>query len=42
MRENKYDEKTFFQKYSRRDRSTKGLAGAGEWHVFRRLLPAFS
>lgn len=42
MRENKYDEKTFFQKYSRMDRSTKGLAGAGEWHVFRRLLPAFS
>ena len=39
MKENKYDDDIFFDKYSRMDRSTKGLAGAGEWPALRRMLP---
>lgn len=27
MKQNKYDDKMFFEKYSKMDRSTKGLAG---------------
>lgn len=41
MKENKYDDKTFFEKYSSMDRSVKGLAGAGEWHELKRMLPDF-
>lgn len=41
MKENKYDDKTFFDKYSRMDRSVKGLAGAGEWHALKKMLPSF-
>ena len=29
MRENKYDDEKFFNKYKNMDRSKKGLAGAG-------------
>lgn len=28
MKQNKYDDKVFFEKYSKMDRSTKGLDGA--------------
>ena len=42
MRENKYDDPIFFQKYSRMLRSQKGLSGAGEWETLRPLLPDFS
>lgn len=39
MKENKYDDERFFDQYSRMSRSVEGLAGAGEWHVLRRILP---
>ena len=42
MKENKYDQETFFQKYSEMLRSQKGLAGAGEWAELQKLLPDFS
>lgn len=42
MKENKYDDSTFFEKYSQMDRSVKGLAGAGEWHELQKMLPEFS
>lgn len=41
MKENKYDDPRFFEKYSQMDRSQKGLAGAGEWHELEQLLPDF-
>lgn len=41
MKENKYDEQEFFEKYSQMDRSTKGLAGAGEWEALKEILPDF-
>lgn len=41
MKENKYDDKNFFDKYSRFPRSVEGLGAAGEWHELRRLLPPF-
>lgn len=39
MKENKYDDKTFFEQYSSMDRSVKGLSGAGEWHILQQMLP---
>lgn len=36
-----YDNKDFFEKYSQMPRSNKGLAAAGEWHEFKKLLPDF-
>ncbi len=39
--ENPYDKKKFFEKYSRMDRSVKGLQGAGEWHELKKMLPDF-
>lgn len=41
MKQNKYDDKIFFEKYSKMDRSIKGLAGAGEWETLETLLPDF-
>lgn len=41
MKENKYDDKTFFEKYSQMARSQKGLKGAGEWHTLQAMLPDF-
>ncbi len=41
MKENKYDDPIFFDKYSRMPRSKEGLDAAGEWHVLRRMLPPF-
>lgn len=41
MKENKYDNPVFFEKYSQMDRSQQGLAGAGEWSEFQKLLPDF-
>ena len=41
MKENKYDDNIFFQKYSQMSRSQQGLAGAGEWETLRKLLPDF-
>lgn len=42
MKENKYDNETFFQKYSQMSRSTQGLHGAGEWSELQKLLPDFA
>jgi len=42
MKENKYDDSTFFEKYSQMDRSQKGLEGAGEWHALRECMPDFA
>ena len=41
MKENKYNDPAFFEKYSQMGRSQKGLAGAGEWHELQKLLPDF-
>lgn len=41
MKENKYDDEVFFDKYSRMERSKKGLEAAGEWATLRSLLPDF-
>jgi SAM-dependent methyltransferase len=41
MKQNKYDDKNFFEKYSKMDRSVKGLAGAGEWKTLEEILPDF-
>lgn len=39
MKQNKYDDNIFFEKYSKMDRSIKGLAGAGEWKTLESMLP---
>lgn len=39
--QNKYDDSTFFEKYSQMTRSVHGLQGAGEWHELRKLMPDF-
>lgn len=41
MKENKYDDDVFFQKYSGMYRSQSGLKGAGEWPELQKLLPGF-
>ena len=42
MKENKYDDPGFFKKYSQMIRSKEGLKGAGEWYLFREMMPDFS
>lgn len=42
MKENKYDNDIFFEKYSQMSRSKKGLSGAGEWKELQKLLPDFT
>ncbi|WP_099157460.1 class I SAM-dependent methyltransferase [Virgibacillus ndiopensis] len=39
MKQNKYDDSTFFSAYEQMSRSINGLEGAGEWPVFKALLP---
>ena len=41
MKENKYDDEIFFEKYGQMLRSQKGLEGAGEWYELKKLLPDF-
>lgn len=41
MRENKYDDDTFFEEYSRFPRSVEGLSAAGEWLELKKMLPDF-
>jgi len=41
MKENKYDDVLFFEKYSQMQRSVKGLSGAGEWLALKSMLPDF-
>lgn len=42
MKENKYDDENFFQKYSEMTRSKQGLSGAGEWTELKKILPSFA
>lgn len=42
MRQNKYDDETFFNKYAQMPRSREGLAGAGEWPTLQKMLPDFA
>ena len=39
MKENKYDNNIFFEKYSQMERSKEGLAAAGEWETLKSILP---
>ncbi|WP_336774956.1 class I SAM-dependent methyltransferase [Paenibacillus sp. MMO-58] len=39
MKQNKYDDPDFFDKYSQMARSIGGLEAAGEWHVLRTMIP---
>ena len=41
MRQSKYDDPTFFEKYSQMSRSQQGLEGAGEWPALQKLLLNF-
>ena len=41
VKQNKYDDDVFFDKYSNMSRSKNGLEGAGEWHELKKLLPNF-
>jgi len=41
MKENKYDDLTFFNQYSQMARSLHGLQGAGEWHALKQMLSDF-
>lgn len=41
MKENKYDNEVFFEKYSQMGRSREGLTAAGEWETLKNLLPDF-
>lgn len=41
MKENKYDDELFFNKYSEMGRSKQGLKGAGEWSELQKILPGF-
>lgn len=38
---NEYDNPQFFEKYKQMARSKHGLAGAGEWHELKQMLPNF-
>ena len=42
VKENKYDDPIFFEKYSEMGRSKYGLQGAGEWPELKKLFPNFS
>lgn len=39
MKQNKYDDLSFFSAYEQMPRSVQGLEAAGEWHVLKALLP---
>lgn len=41
MKQNIYNNKTFFEKYRQMRRSVKGLEGAGEWETLQKMLPEF-
>lgn len=41
MKENKYDQDSFFERYSQMNRSKEGLTAAGEWETLQSLLPEF-
>lgn len=39
MKENRYDDQEFFEKYSWMSRSVQGLSGAGEWPALEKMMP---
>lgn len=39
MKQNIYDDLTFFENYGKMRRSTEGLNAAGEWYILRNMLP---
>lgn len=41
MKENRYDDEIFFNKYSKMTRSQKELEGTGEWETLKNVLPDF-
>lgn len=41
MKENKYDDQHFFDKYSKMPRSVEGLNAAGEWYALKKMFPDF-
>ena len=41
VKQNKYDDDVFFDKYSNMSRSKNGLEGAGEWHELKKMMPNF-
>lgn len=41
MKENRYDDELFFNKYGQMGRSIYGLSGAGEWAELKKMLPDF-
>ena len=41
MKQNKYDDINFFNKYSKMERSIGGLESAVEWHILKKMLPSF-
>lgn len=41
MKQNKYDYDSFFAAYKEIPRSQKGLEGAGEWPLLKKMLPPF-
>lgn len=41
MKENKYDDPSFFEQYNKMARSEFGLDGAGEWYILKTMLPPF-
>ena len=41
MKQNKYDDESFFENYGKMPRSVEGLNAAGEWYVLREMLPEF-
>ncbi|WP_336958247.1 class I SAM-dependent methyltransferase [Chryseobacterium contaminans] len=41
MKENQYDNPSFFDQYEKMLRSQLGLEGAGEWHALKNMLPDF-
>lgn len=42
MKENKYDDAVFFEKYREFPRSVHGLSASGEWPALKKLLPDFT
>lgn len=42
MKQNKYDEPNFFTAYKQMPRSISGLEAAGEWHMFKELIPTLT
>lgn len=42
MKENRYDDESYFNQYKQMARSVNGLKAAGEWHELKKMLPDFN